>query len=73
VHERSVGGKIPVTTLLDPKQTPTRVLMNLYQRRWQVELDMRNIKATLGMERLRCRTPADGSQGAGGSTCSPTM
>jgi hypothetical protein len=33
------------------------VLKALYQRRWQVELDVRNIKTTLGMERLRCRTP----------------
>jgi hypothetical protein len=57
VRELSVGGKILVTTLLDPKQTPTRVLKALYQRRWQVELDVRNIKTTLGMERLRCRTP----------------
>lgn len=65
VRERSVGGKIPVTTLLDPRQTPSRVLKSLYQRRWQVELKMRNIKTTLGMERLRCRTPANDSQGAG--------
>jgi len=32
-------------------------LNHLYQRRWNVELDVRNIKATLGMEVLRCRTP----------------
>jgi len=25
--------------------------------RWHVELDLRNIKATLGMEALRCMTP----------------
>jgi hypothetical protein len=29
----------------------------LYRRRWNVELDLRNIKTTLGMERLRCKTP----------------
>lgn len=28
-----------------------------YWRRWHVELDLRNIKATLGMETLRCRRP----------------
>jgi len=25
--------------------------------RWGVELDLRNIKTTLGMEQLRCKTP----------------
>ena len=30
----------------------------LYRDRWHVELDLRNIKTTLGMEMLSCRTPA---------------
>jgi hypothetical protein len=29
----------------------------LYRSRWNVELDLRNIKTTLGMEVLRCKTP----------------
>ena len=29
----------------------------LYRQRWQVELNLRNIKTTLGMETLSCRTP----------------
>jgi hypothetical protein len=29
----------------------------LYRERWQVELDLNNIKTTLGMEQLRCKTP----------------
>jgi hypothetical protein len=33
------------------------VLKALYRQRWSVELDLRNIKTTLGMEQLRCRTP----------------
>jgi len=33
------------------------VLKALYWRRWNVELDIRNIKTTLGMEKLRCRSP----------------
>jgi len=32
-------------------------LSDLYEQRWQVELDLRNIKTTLGMEILRCLTP----------------
>jgi len=29
----------------------------LYRQRWNVELDLRNIKTTLRMEHLRCKTP----------------
>lgn len=57
VRELYVGGKILVTTFLCPKDTPKRMLKALYWRRWNVELDVRNIKTTLGMETLRCRTP----------------
>jgi hypothetical protein len=57
VRELYAGGKLLVTTFLDPKQTPKGVLRALYWRRWQVELDVRNLKTTLGMEQLRCRTP----------------
>lgn len=46
-----------VTTFLDPKDTPKSVLKALCRQRWNVELDLRNIKTTLGMEPLRCKTP----------------
>jgi hypothetical protein len=42
--------------VLDPEQTPIRVLEAFHRRRRQVELEMRHIQTTLGMERLRCRT-----------------
>jgi len=29
----------------------------LYRRRWHIELDLRNIKTTLGPEPLRCKMP----------------
>ena len=32
-------------------------LAELYFRRWAVELYFRQIKTTMGMEKLRCRTP----------------
>ncbi len=51
-------GKIMVTTFLDAKAAPKNKLKVLYLRRWNVELDLRNIKTTLGMARLRCKTPA---------------
>jgi hypothetical protein len=57
VREFKAGGKIMVTTFLCPKDTPKSVLKALYRSRWNVELDLRNIKTTLGMETLRCKTP----------------
>ncbi len=33
-------------------------MKTLYKQRWHVELDLRQIKTTLGMERLSCKTPA---------------
>jgi len=57
VRELRIGGKLLVTTLLCPKQTSKADLKLLYQQRWNIELDLRNIKSTLGMERLSCKTP----------------
>lgn len=57
VRELRTGGKTLVTTLLCPKATHKAALKALYQSRWHVELDLRNIKSTLGMERLSCQTP----------------
>ena len=51
------GGKIMVTTFLDAKAAPKKKLKVLYLRRWNLELDLRNIKSTLGMARLCCKTP----------------
>ena len=58
VRELRTGGKTLVTTLLCPKQIRKSALKSLYRCRWHVELDLRNIKTTLGMERLSCQTPA---------------
>jgi len=57
-RELCTGGKILITTLLCPKRTTKAALKTLYRDRWHVELDLRNIKTTLGMEKLSCRTPA---------------
>ena len=58
VRELAAGGKTLVTTFCNPKQTSKAALKRLYQDRWQVELDLRNIKTTLGMEIMSCKTPA---------------
>jgi len=48
---------IVVTTLLDPNEFTKDDLAELYQERWNVELDLRSIKTTMQMEILRCKTP----------------
>jgi hypothetical protein len=46
-----------VTTLLDPVLYPATELIALYRRRWQLELTLRHLKTTMGMEQLRCQSP----------------
>jgi len=45
------------TTLLDAKEYKADDVVMLYGKRWHVELDIRSLKTTLGMEELRCQTP----------------
>ena len=47
-----------VTTLLDPVVYPAAELAELYLRRWSVELFFRDIKTTMQMDLLSCRSPA---------------
>ena len=49
---------VVVTTLTDSIAYPAEDLAKLYLRRWAVELFFRDIKITLGMDVLRCQTPA---------------
>ncbi len=58
VREVKVGKKVLVTTFLNPRLTPKKELGRLFWQRWNVELDLRNVKSTLGMGRLACKTPA---------------
>lgn len=46
------------TTLLDHKRYDAAWLGGIYRGRWRVELDIRAIKCTLGMDILRAKTPA---------------
>lgn len=48
---------VVVTTLTDAKEYPTQDIAELYHKRWLVELDIRSIKTTLGMDILRCKSP----------------
>jgi hypothetical protein len=46
-----------LTTLTDSQLYPASDLAELYRRRWQAELYIRDIKTTLGMDELKCKTP----------------
>jgi hypothetical protein len=46
-----------VTTLLDAQLYPATAIGDLYLQRWQMEVSFRDLKTTMGMEALRCRTP----------------
>jgi putative transposase len=48
---------VAMTTLLDAEEYSRDEVLDLYHERWHVELDIRAIKSTLKMERLRCKTP----------------
>ncbi len=57
LREVGVDGRILVTTLVEPGEVHKKELSLLYKRRWQVELDIRNIKTTMKMDVLRCKAP----------------
>ena len=46
-----------VTTLTDPKEYSKQDIADLYGFRWNVELDIRDVKQTLGLDHVRCKTP----------------
>jgi hypothetical protein len=48
---------VMATTLLDAHEYPVEELVELYRQRWHAELDLRNLKTTLKMEHLVCKTP----------------
>ena len=57
IREVKVAHQVLVTTLLDHRQVSKHDLSELYARRWNVELDLRNLKTTSGMDVLSCQTP----------------
>jgi hypothetical protein len=48
---------IVATTLIDAHAYTRDDIAELYHQRWLVELDLRALKITLGMDVLRCKTP----------------
>lgn len=57
VREVRVNGRVLVTTLLDARFAPPAELDRLYRSRWNIEVDLRSIKAEMGMDILRCKNP----------------
>jgi hypothetical protein len=47
-----------LTTLLDAARYPAEALVKLRMRRWDVETNLRHLKAAMGLEVLRCKTEA---------------
>lgn len=58
LRQSEVAGRILVTTLTDAHAVSARELDCLYSRRWQVEVDLRSIKAEMGMGVVRAKSPA---------------
>ena len=48
---------IVVTSLIDAETYAKADIAELYGYRWNAELDIRDIKQTLGLDHVRCKTP----------------
>ncbi|MEQ1694119.1 MAG: IS4 family transposase, partial [Gemmatimonas sp.] len=48
---------VVVTTLCDATTITREDLADLYGQRWHAELDLRNLKSTMSLDVLRCKTP----------------
>lgn len=46
-----------VSSMIDARAVAKHELVELYRARWQVELDLRSIKAVMQMDVLRCKSP----------------
>jgi hypothetical protein len=57
VRQTEVAGRILVTTLTDACSVSPLDLDALYRQRWHVEVDLRSIKAVMGMDILRAKSP----------------
>jgi hypothetical protein len=49
---------VVVTTLLDPEKHDGLELIDLYAKRWDIEVKIRDVKTTLGMEEFAGKSPA---------------
>jgi hypothetical protein len=47
-----------ITTLIDAEKYPAKDLAELYATRWRIEVNLRHLKRTMGMDRLKCQSVA---------------
>lgn len=47
-----------VTSLLDASKYPASIIAKLYLERWNIELDIRNLKCLLGLRFINCKSPS---------------
>lgn len=57
IREVKNGDKTLITTMLSSKIYPAKIIKNLYKERWHIEVDFRNIKITLDLKELKCKSP----------------
>jgi putative transposase len=57
VPGRRVETLTVITTLTDPQKYSRQDIADLYGFRWNAELDIRQIKQTLHLDHVRCKTP----------------
>lgn len=48
---------IVASTLVDPQKHPWEDIAQLYVERWEIELRLRDVKTTMGLEELKVKTP----------------
>ena len=56
VRETKVGKKVLVSSFLNRREVCEREVGSLFLHRWNVELGLRDVKDTLGMAMLSCKT-----------------
>lgn len=57
VREFKVAGNIYVTTFLSYRKYQKKELAKIYERRWEIEINLRSIKDVMNMDMLSCKTP----------------
>lgn len=57
IREFKVNGNVYVTTFLNSKKHPKQELVQIYGRRWDVEINLNSIKTIMNMDFLSCKTP----------------
>lgn len=57
VREFKVNGNVYVTTFLNSRKYHKQELGRIYERRWDVEINLKSIKEIMNMDFLSCKTP----------------